>query len=54
MFMLGYAKEGQALIRLPGCVMFHGRTIFDVILPRILADLPITSDDIAALRRALS
>lgn len=49
MFMLGYAKEGQALIGLPGCVMFHGRTIFDIILPRILADLPITSDDIAAL-----
>lgn len=49
MFMLGYKKEGQALIGLPGCVMFHGRTIFDIILPRILADIEVTADDIAAL-----
>lgn len=49
MFMLAYAEAGQAIIGLPGCVMFHGRTIFDIILPRILADLPIMSEDIAAL-----
>ena len=34
---------------LPGCVMYAKRTIFDLLLPRLLADAPITAEDIARL-----
>lgn len=34
---------------LPGCVMYAKRTIFDLMLPRILADDSITREEIAAL-----
>ena len=34
---------------LPGCVMYAKRTIFDLLLPRLLADDPITAEDIARL-----
>ncbi len=34
---------------LPGCVMFHGRTIFDLVLPRIMADDIVTGEEIASL-----
>ena len=48
MFLL--ARLGNAVIcGLPGCVMYAGRTIFDLMLPRIMADDPITREEIAAL-----
>lgn len=50
MFLLAY--WGQARIPicgLPGCVMYAGRTIFDLVLPRLAACDPITADDLAAL-----
>lgn len=34
---------------LPGCVMYAKRTIFDLILPRIMADDPVTAEEIADL-----
>ena len=37
------------ILGLPGCVMYAKRTIFDLVLPRIMADDPITKEDIAAL-----
>ncbi len=51
MFMLGYIENDRrtAVMGLPGCVMFHGRTIFDLILPRIMADDEVCSKDIAEL-----
>ena len=53
MFMLGYrhAADGTRIpiCGLPGCVMYAKRTIFDLILPRLLADDPVSSDEIAAL-----
>lgn len=49
MFMLAYTDAGQAVMGLPGCVMFHGRTVFDIVLPRVLADIRVTADDIVAL-----
>lgn len=49
MFMLAYGAEGQAILGLPGCVMYHGITILDLILPRVMADIEVSSADIAAL-----
>lgn len=58
MFLLSYLKVGQGvgqadrtvtLCGLPGCVMYAARTIFDLMLPRILADDPISRNQIAAL-----
>ena len=49
MFMLGYKDNGTAIMGLPGCVMFAGRTIFDLVLPRIFAGQKVTPDEICAL-----
>jgi molybdenum cofactor synthesis domain-containing protein len=47
MFML--ANIGDVpVMGLPGCVMYHRTTIFDIILPRILAGETVTKKDIAA------
>ncbi len=44
------AKLGHAhILGLPGCVMYHKASIFELILPRILAGLEISAKDIAAL-----
>lgn len=32
---------------LPGCVMYAKRTIFDLVLPRVMADVPVTKADLA-------
>lgn len=37
MFMLAYVDGEIPLLGLPGCVMYAKRTIFDLVLPRILA-----------------
>lgn len=46
-----YEKDGKniPILGLPGCVMYAKRTIFDLVLPRIMADDPITPEDLAAL-----
>ena len=56
MFLLAYyqAKERDnprtvAIMGLPGCVMYAKRTIFDLALPRVMADDKITSEELAAL-----
>lgn len=48
MFLMAYLN-GKAIMGLPGCVMYSKRTIFDLILPRVIADLPVTADDLAGL-----
>lgn len=48
MFMMAYFGKVPAL-GLPGCVMFHQNTIFDLIAPRILAGEEITRRDIIRL-----
>lgn len=48
MFLLAYYKDIPVL-GLPGCVMYSKRTIFDLILPRVLADDQITAGEIAEL-----
>lgn len=49
MFLLGYFADGVPIMGLPGCVMYAKATIFDMLLPRILADDVITRQEIAAL-----
>ena len=46
-----YDNNGKTVpvLGLPGCVMYAKRTIFDLVLPRVMADDPITPEDIAAL-----
>lgn len=48
MFMLAYIGEVPVL-GLPGCVMYHQTSIFDLILPRILANEKLTRQDIIRL-----
>lgn len=48
MFMLAYAGE-VPIMGLPGCVMYAKRTIFDLILPRVLANVEVTAADLAGL-----
>lgn len=40
---------GVPILGLPACVYYHAGTVFDVILPRVLAGDVITKDDIAAM-----
>ena len=52
MCLISYYKYNGNLIPiigLPGCVMYAKRTIFDLILPRIMADDKITKSDINKL-----
>lgn len=49
MFALAYGKTGAAIMGLPGAVIFAPQTVFDLILPRIMADITVTKEDIAEL-----
>ncbi len=49
MFLMGYLEDGRPICGLPGCVMYSHRTIFDLVLPRILADFPVTEEYLAGL-----
>ena len=45
MFMLAYTTQGVPVMGLPGCVMYAKRTIFDLVLPRILAGERMCAED---------
>ena len=49
MFLLSYFDDGTPVMGLPGCVMYAGATVFDLMLPKIAADVPVTRADIAAM-----
>lgn len=49
MFLVSYTDDGRAVCGLPGCVMYAKRTIFDLVLPRLLADVPVTKEYLAGL-----
>lgn len=53
MFMLAYYKTPDGrdvpIVGLPGCVMYAKRTIFDLVLPRLLADDRVYAEELAAL-----
>ena len=46
-----YEKDGKSIpiLGLPGCVMYAKRTVFDLVLPRVMADDEIKAEEIAAL-----
>ncbi len=48
MFLHGLLEDTH-ILGLPGCVMYHRASIFDIIVPRLLAGLDITQEDIAML-----
>lgn len=48
MFMLAHMGD-VPVVGLPGCVMYYKASVFDLIIPRILAGKEVTRDDIIAL-----
>jgi molybdenum cofactor synthesis domain-containing protein len=49
MFLIAYTADGRPICGLPGCTMYAKRTIFDLALPRMLADVPVTASWLAGL-----
>ena len=49
MFLLGYYDDGTPVMGLPGCVMYAGATVFDLVLPRIAAGLAMERRDFTAM-----
>ena len=49
MLMLGYYNKGIPIIGLPACVMYGKRTIFDILLPKLLADIRITAEELTEM-----
>ena len=49
MFLVAYLPDGTPVCGLPGCVMYARRTIFDLVLPYLLADVPISAEQLARL-----
>ena len=49
MFLLAYFADGTPVMGLPGCVMYAKSTIFDLVLPRIAAGVPVTREEIAGM-----
>lgn len=50
MLLLSYCKHGDKcipILGLPGCVMYSKRTVFDLVLPRVIARDKIDSDSLA-------
>lgn len=48
MFMLAYVGQA-AVMGLPGCVMYHGTSIFDLVLPRVIAGEELERRDFVQL-----
>lgn len=49
MFLLSYYNGNIPVMGLPGCVMYARRTVFDLVLPRIMADEKISAEDLSIL-----
>ena len=49
MFLLAYYRKEIPIMGLPGCVMYAKRTIFDLVLPRIMAGEVLTAEDFHVL-----
>ena len=49
MFLVSYMPDGRPVCGLPGCVMYANRTIFDLLLPYLMTDTPITREMLAGL-----
>lgn len=49
MFLLGYYADGTVIMGLPGCVMYAGATVFDLVLPRVAANVRLTRGNFAEM-----
>lgn len=49
MLMVAYLDGTIPVAGLPGCVMYAKRTVFDLVLPLFMADVPVTAEDLAAM-----
>ena len=49
MFLVSYMDDGRPVCGLPGCVMYAKRTIFDLLLPYLVTDTPVTRELLAGL-----
>jgi len=49
MFLLGYYDDGVPVLGLPGCVMYARASIFDLVLPRIVAGIRMERGDFTRL-----
>ena len=49
MLCLAYFEDDTQIVGLPGCVMYAKATIFDLILPRVVAGVPVKRRDLIAL-----
>ncbi len=49
MMCLAYFDDGTPVVGLPGCVMYADSTIFDLVLPRIAARVPLTREDFVSM-----
>ena len=49
MFLVSYMDDGRPVCGLPGCVMYAKRTIFDLLLPYLVTDTPVTKELLAGL-----
>lgn len=49
MFLLAYGEHDIPIMGLPGCVMYAKRTIFDLVLPRIMAGERLQKEDFEEL-----
>ncbi|MGN0299278.1 MAG: molybdopterin-binding protein [Lachnospiraceae bacterium] len=46
MFLLAYYEDNIPVIGLPGCAMYSKRTIFDLVLPRLMVGEVMTAEDL--------
>ena len=49
MFCSVYYPDGRPICGLPGCVMYAKRTIFDLVLPYLVTDTPVTAKWLSGL-----
>lgn len=49
MFLVAYMPDGRPVCGLPGCVMYSRRTVFDLCLPYLVTDAPITASYLSGL-----
>lgn len=49
MFLLSYYEDNIPVVGLPGCVMYGKRTIFDLMLPRLMAGERISYEEISRM-----
>lgn len=49
MLLIGYFDDETPILGLPGCVMYSAATVFDVVLPQVLAKIKWTKDKLSEL-----